>query len=402
MLWLSRVRNFSILLFGLILLLTNLYKALNCSQTFGCIDPYWANFWLISFSDGYERRALLGHIVGLASGGVLDYRILNAMAFTLAVLVPTLIFSKYFARYTRFEYWHLVFLIFLVGPSTTIFIEAAGDPLHIVFLLCITYFFAADKLSAIPSIVLGAVFSATVVLIHEASLFLFVPAIYLIHCFTHQRKISPLFLVITLIVIGCSYAVILNNQPLVESRVGLLLKDKSIYHAPKDALPSYLILLKREMQAYFGSLYDFLIMIRKTIGVFAFPIAGVVLLTRFFKDRNLIGCFLFIFLFSSPLFVIAHDWGRFLIYDFLMAMLVSSLLRENIEWFGREMQTYYDAILAKILNVKIFVGALPVIAALYSAHGNYRVFGLKPDNVMVFCLALFLMALYTDKESKQC
>lgn len=401
MFWLSRFRVLFACLFGLILLVTNIYKALNCSQSFGCIDPYWTNFWLISFADGYHRRALLGHIVGSISGGILDYRILNAIAFIIAALAPAFVLLKYFSRYVQSSNWYLVFIVLLVGPTTTVFFEVAGDPLHIVFLLCLAYFFLAGVLPVIFSVILACVISILMLLIHEASLFIFVPAIYLIHCFSHQRKISLPFLAMTLVVTGGLFTVILSNQPLVESRAGLLLKDNSIYHAPLDALPSYMVLLQREAQAYFGSPYDFLIMIRKTIGAFAFPVVGLLLLSKLFKDRNLIGCFLCIFPFSLPLFVIAHDWGRFLIYILLIAMLLSSKLREDTTLFSGWWQTVYERMLAQVLRIEILVGALPLMAALYSAHGNYRIFGLKPDNVMPYCLGLLLMVLYSGKYAKK-
>jgi hypothetical protein len=33
--------------------LFNIIRAIHCGQNTGCVDPYWANFWLISYSDGY-------------------------------------------------------------------------------------------------------------------------------------------------------------------------------------------------------------------------------------------------------------------------------------------------------------------------------------------------------------
>lgn len=398
MFWLPKIRILTIGLFGLILFATNIYKSLNCGQLSGCMDAYWTNFWLISFDDGYRRRALLGHLTGLFSGGLLDFRSLNAVGFLFATAAPALIFLKYFLVRTHHPNWYWVFLILVVGPTTTVFFETAGDPLHVVFALCIFYAFVAKYISAGSSAIIAGVLSILAIMIHEAALFIFLPTIYLLHCFSHNKLTSWTFLFAALVTVGGTFVLVLNNQPLIESRAGLLLKDSSVYHAPQDALPSYKVLLQREFDAYFGSLYDFLIMIRKTIGSFAFPILGLVLVTKFMKDENFIACFLCLLLLSLPLLVIAHDWGRFLIYDFLLAMLISSEMRRRDGLFRHKLQTLYDQVIRKVASIEILICALPLISVLYSAHSNYRIFGLRPDNVMPFCLALFLMVLYSKQE----
>lgn len=398
---LPRIRIALTVAFGLILLVTNIYKSSNCGQLSGCMDTYWANFWLISFDDGYRRRALLGQIVGLVSNGELDYRLLNIAAFTIAVLVLAAIFTKYFFTRTQYHHWYLVLLVLLTGPTTTVLFEVMGDPLQIAFLVCCFYSFIARRVFVSLSLIMGGVLSLLVILLHEAALFLFVPVIYLIHCASHQKDPKLVLMLAVLLGVGCFYIAVLNNQPTVESKAVLILKDMSIYRAPSETLPPYISLLKGELNAYFGSIYDFLIMIRKTIGVLAFPILGLLLLSMFCKDVRTLGYFLFLLLFSLPLFVIARDWGRFLVYIFLAAMLVSSVNPKGMPIFSGRLHSLYAALLDRVLRLEVFPWALPVIAALYRPHANYRVFGLSPDSSVIFCLALILMVFYSTKSIRR-
>ena len=97
----------------------NLRESIRCGQTTGCVDKYWADFWLISYSDGYLRRALLGEVVSLLFDTTVDYRVINLLALLIAAAVLIPVYAIYLRRWKISA--ALPFALVVCGPTTMLF-----------------------------------------------------------------------------------------------------------------------------------------------------------------------------------------------------------------------------------------------------------------------------------------
>lgn len=80
-------RTSCLLFLGLFLAVFNISQVLYCQQKLGCINEYWAQFWLTSFDDGYSRRALLGQLMRQLIGLEIPYQYINILGFLSAALI---------------------------------------------------------------------------------------------------------------------------------------------------------------------------------------------------------------------------------------------------------------------------------------------------------------------------
>ena len=77
----------SLLCLGFLLAIFNVSQVLYCQQKLGCINEYWAQFWLTSFDDGYTRRAFLGQLMRKVFGLEIPYQYINILGFLTAGLI---------------------------------------------------------------------------------------------------------------------------------------------------------------------------------------------------------------------------------------------------------------------------------------------------------------------------
>ncbi|MDJ0765295.1 MAG: hypothetical protein QNJ97_20110 [Myxococcota bacterium] len=393
-------RDLFVLLIGLVILGLNIEEIIHCGQNSGCIDPYWADFWLISYSDGYSRRALIGQLIQVLVGDIVDYRLLNAVAFFIAIAIPLLVYAKYFSRQTGVRNWSLPCIFVISGPATVLLFEVLGDLLQVSFILVIGYFFISGWVGAGASLLLAAIVSLLAVLIHEASMFAFLPAVYLIHCLRHQKRISfwgPMLVIF----IGASIlGVVLNTQNASMPSAGLKLRDLSIYYPPHDPLPPFSALLGHELSAYLGSIRSVAYLFIRVLGVSIVPVASVFLLSSAFNDRRLPTLFAFLSALSLPLYAIAHDWGRFSIYTFLLSLLLSSLASSDrvvrIPLFQRAIDRFTDLAHETALPPV----CLCVLTLVFRSWRDYRSGGLLKFDLVLAVAAIVLVAFYVRRYSK--
>ena len=236
--------------------------------------------------------------------------------------------------------------------------------------------------------------------IHEASIFIFIPAIFLIFVFSNlqQLKIKNLFIYVA--GIALLYAVVLDGQIVVAHSMSIVAKDGSLFMLYKSTLPSFTSLLQEEVLFYFGSLKGIIYFFLKIFRVTFWPILFLFVAFIFLKDRKSLKIFLVLLLVSSPLYLIAHDWGRFAIYSFLLSLICSFFYNgEGINFRGLDKMIEFF-----VDKIHLQYPAVALFPLLYISYDSYRIHGLSLANTIYILIAGALYFLvckiqeYRDKD----
>lgn len=369
---------------GAALLVMNLSGVIKCSTPSYCVADYWYHFWLVGYSDGLLRRAALGELFPRIVGDPVDALTLSVTA--IVVVVSMLVLTG--TRYLR-SHGHrapVVFVLVFAGPLPALCFEVLGDPLQAALLLALLFVLVQPR---IPRPLRGAsvlLVATMVLLVHEAAAFLIVPFLYAAHCQLEGR--SPhLVTAGALACVAASVAVAAGfAQSLEGSGAGLLLRDESVVHAPPHGLPSFVALLQDELTTRLGSLRA----VVRTLGLFPrvalWPVAVVVTCFILARDTALPRNFGLLSAASLPLYVIAHDWGRFSVYTLMLALALSSVGSAPPP-ASNPLRALPAAALQRLL-----VSAGVVLVAT-RAHAQYRVNGLDLTDFFYLCTALLAINL---------
>jgi hypothetical protein len=308
------------LFLGLLLAIFNISQVLYCQQKLGCINEYWAQFWLTSFDDGYSRRALLGQLMRWLIGVEIPYQYINILGFLAAVLILGFLLVWYFRQYLK-ERWVIPCAMLMSGPSATLLFEVLADPLQLCFIVLLPFLFI-QKYRFI-ALAYGLVAGVVMIAIHEASIFIFIPAVFLIYQLSNSRGLKIKNIIFYVVIIASLYMFVLDSQIVDAHSMSILAKDGSVFTLYQSSLPSFGTLLQEELLFYFGSLKGIIYFLLKILRVTFWPILFLSVAYVFLKDRKSLKIFIILLLISSPLYVIAHDWGRFAIYSFFLSLICS-------------------------------------------------------------------------------
>ena len=396
-------------LFTVLLSYFNIKKTIHCGQESGCIDFYWANFWLISYSDGYQRRALLGEVVQLFYTDIIPYAALNGILFSIIGLLLIGLYTFFFRKTNQQPHQPyllnpMFFLVLISGPSTTIFFETLGDPLHVSLLIFIIGVFFLLKIHQYHyDGIISCVLALLLLLIHEASLFLIIPSLYIIHSIKRNKPIHGLFLFTVITITLLLIVFLFDNQTPNKSSLGLETTSQ-IYHLKQNALPNFWFLFKKEILFYFGSKEGLTVFLFKLVSPFFWPLFVLLSFSHALKQPRLLFIFIFLWIFSLPLYVIAHDWGRFSTYTFWLALFVWSLF----EWRHKSIHLFpkFTRWLGLCLYRKTktlfqspYLLFLPVIG--FYAYPDYRIYGLSRQNAILVLFGIGLLLLFKIIKEKR-
>ncbi len=363
-------------------------RASRCGQLTGCVDDYWANFWLMSYFDGYSRRALAGSMLHALMGTQLSYLHINMLCGFIALAgfgAAMYLVLKQCGQAHRFP---LVALLLATGPTFTLFIELLGDTLQLCFLLCMGCLALAGRKPK-PAHGLVIVLAAlAAILIHEASIFVVLPALCIL--FLHGMGRRTGFIPV-LGVMGAALLLplLLGDDHGAHTRSVLMQRDGSMFAVMTDPLPPFATLLQTELHNYFGSPGAVVKFVMKIFQAFTWPMLVVLFLAHQLHKKAILACFLFLMAVSSPLYVIAHDWGRFAIYTLWMSIGLAATLPATMF----EGLTGVGALAERMMSAteRLFASAfLPAaLVFVYTAHSGYRVEGLTKVNLLQIGLLVF-------------
>jgi len=289
------------------------------------MDVYWVEAWLVDNSHGLHARGLLGAITHLLAPQGPDVVILNAIAVAVSVgIVTTLTFLLY--AHAGSVWSRLAIGVLLASPLCALFFEELGDPLMVAFAL---FLVTAGCLHSIRNrtvkVLLVVLCSLAVIAVHEASLFLFVPALALMG-FGSGRPGYPALIGYVGLAVPLLIAILVTKAPQLPEQNYRSYNSLTHEVIPRDKepFPVYSQLLREEIDNYFGSPVKIVQFVLKFPRVWCITLIALALVSALLSGSGTYRVwahFLYLSFCSAPLYVIAHDWGRFSIITFWLALI---------------------------------------------------------------------------------
>jgi hypothetical protein len=305
-------------------------------------DQYWAFEWAQDYSAGFVRRGLLGELFrrgGLENSNYL-YITICAWLVSLCLILVLIKGLRQLSGNLSIKDGSLMMICAIMAPATGgLIAETTGDPLQLllliffVLLIALNYTKTAHLCTGLGFLVFG-VFAS---LVHEASIFFIFPAL-LIFAFVYSRSSSAraaLYGYFLGSVAGVALVVLATQQaPLSDAPITLHLGSLSLA-MPSSEFSSFSALLNIEIEYNFGrGASGILFMLKRLLGTLAIPLLLTCLVTSMSfggengiqERRTVLLAFGGLIVMSLPVYIIAHDWGRFGGYSFMVWLsLVSNV-----------------------------------------------------------------------------
>jgi hypothetical protein len=296
------------------------------------VDPFWVNFFLATYQDGFRRRALVGTLVRFVFPGSVDVWVINIFAAIVLVICLALFFyalTKTLEEKRQARLW--IFLLF-ASPFTAVFFEVLGDLLQVALVVfCLSMFAATRWIKSGALRVLVGLAAATIgFLAHEAALLFLLPALPF---FLKQRPrlrdfVVPVLAMAALLGLSSHWGHV-HPTP---TYAAITHPGGGRYYAPNDATPDFRGELAWEENHNFGSTEAKMFFAERCVSITLLALAiGIALVhtVRFAVFARVVQALLVILFFSSPLWYFAHDWGRFLAYAIFLS--VTSTLAVGVD-----------------------------------------------------------------------
>lgn len=397
------LRGFAPLLVGAVVytFLRSHHCSLGSAQ---CIDSYWLDHWLIGYESGLTRRGLLGWLHRLFAGEMLDVAALHLFSFFL-VYVIFFYFSRGLLGLTGAERRMKILVLVAASPVLGVFFETLGDPLHLCIVLFALACVAAVALPTTWCKALVIVFSILVsALIHEASLLLMAPAFL----FLAQARVAstvsikrPLLLAALCFGVVALASAVLSlaggvaswqGAPPAEGSVQAfnVFTGKTYGYSGVQASGFYSLLLAEYNTNFraFGAMAAFAF---RPFTAGLIPIAFLFLIAALCRSRALSALLLKGWLFAAicsfPLYVVAHDWGRFAVYNLVVAVLMAAAFAPSVDCSTDAVPPFGAWGNASDVAVKSLV-ALMIALAAYPMHPAYRISGIPLRGLLIVALAI--------------
>jgi hypothetical protein len=233
-----------------------------------------------------------------------------------------------------------------------------------------------------------------VVMIHEAAIFLLLPSIYLICRLSVKRRPGYLLLAFIMVLLTIGTVLFLNTQEPNSSGMALLTTNSTEYFPPSNAMPPFIDLLKYEFLYYFGSAEGPIRLILKVLGSFLWPVMILLAIGNILKTETVFRIFIYLLLPSLPLYVIAHDWGRFAIYTLCLSFVLYGIIPDRrtpiFPYFVNrisEVSFRFTRFLFGSMTSMVF------LLLVFYSHPSYRIDGLTKQSVILVVISIMAFIL---------
>ncbi|MBB41096.1 MAG: hypothetical protein CMF01_13530 [Hyphomonas sp.] len=360
-------------------------------------DGYWATHWARDYSSGFVRRGLLGTLIQLPGGDPSDYAVIAIFSWVIALALMVVIADALWRLTRPLARWQAatILVIVLLSPVTSgMLIETLGDPIQLivlVYVLLARHLLAGRRIGVITAVF--AAFGLTMSLIHEAAVFFVLPALFIQALMLRKGRGAWMAFAACFISSAGGVAVLLltNEAEPITSNPALHLGDVTyIYPMQFD---SFTNLLRDELIRMFASgIGGYMETIARLGGAAALPVFLALLLITFrhglsrpWSGRQLavIAAFILPALAIMPLLLVAHDWGRFFAYTFIISMLAMA------DTAGEETAAPGRTVMLSFLGSGLLLAGLTTTDQL----ALYRMDGLRMQpHLMLVSFAILLMA----------
>lgn len=403
------------------------------------VDPYWFDHWLLNYSFGFVRRGLLGSILNFLGGLQHSILFVNLLAVVITLSIVILFIRQLVAFFAVNSLVSLIFIfVCILSPLISVFFECCGDPFQLTLLITFLLIHLITKynLNIVSKFIVFTVLMSINMLIHEASLF--ISGFLFIFALLEKKSDRASFknLSLRIIAIFCYSFVLLSLMCFIiwkgtinEQKKEHLIKEmfaqsqfiKADYHTSKNS-----IILKsikeeqKESDFYQASFRKSTIpIIEKFLRIIAIPflLCNLFLLVlcihrneihmRFYK-------YLFYFyFFSFPLYIAAHDWGRFSMYTLCLIIYLfckihsldprTTLLIPRDESYAPQFLVEDEKrnITASYVLARKVLFLTIIILTIHPINITYRISGLSHGSFVIFLfvgLPLLFLVNLTDRQ----
>jgi hypothetical protein len=309
---------------------------------------YYAYQWTVSYADGFTRRGLLGSLLRLLHLDNGNYLLIAAcgwlITFSLFWLVVKVLL-RLLAPLEPVTRSVLVVALLLSPVTTGLLVQATGDPIQLILLvyLALTLFLPKPGGSAVSAarlvlifLVFG-VFGVASILTHEASLFFVGPGLLLAAFFVRRSGVDRAALLGY--ILGAVPTLLLTIHFTENHRVAAIapmhLGASQMVANSTIRLDTFSSLLAEETGTHFhNGMRGYVLTMRNAVGTLLLPLFFAMIVSHVLRGLRLgwvnsgrrgMLAFVFPLVLSAPLWVIAHDWGRFSSYLFLVTLTILSL-----------------------------------------------------------------------------
>jgi hypothetical protein len=319
------------------------------------IEPYWINFYLTNYQDGFRRRAFVGTAFRFLFPRGADVRWINLSAMLTVIALVLLLLYAFLRICPRTSDRSAIFAFALFGSSVvSVGFEVLGDTLQIALLLFMVAALVADRLKRNDHLRIWILLTALGVafLVHEASIFFLAPSIPFI---LHRRPRPRDFLVPTLVALGL--LALSAHWSATNARLSyqVLLYPRKPQLTEPVGTPGFTSLMQTEFAWNFGDESKILVFADRCFGALLMMTASLIALASCMTKETLKRTLHFLFwiaLYAVPLWVMAHDWGRFLSYNLILAIFVTLFAKQDdvdslsISRLGCHVERFADKTLA--------------------------------------------------------
>lgn len=365
-------------------------------------DAYWALHWSRDYSSGFVRRGLLGEVLRTLGIDSTDYLFITFLAWFISLALALLLIEAAFRLSRGLDKLeaYLLLLVLTMSPATVgLIAETTGDPLQLLlgaYLGLHWLMYVARPAGPWWTGGLFGLFGLIAGLIHEASIFLLFPAA-LITAFvlvrtTAARIAAGAYLLGSAIAVGG--VILVTQQATGPIPGGYIHVGAARMAMPHNSFPSFTELLAVENAYNFGrGLVGYAVFAKRLIGSLLVPffLACLVGAVSFGAEnynptdrKRVWATFAIPILLSAPLYLIAHDWGRFAGLALMESLILLGLWR-----VAKEPKPDIDRV--GLLSITLlFAGIMTSAPALES----YRINGLYGfDYRLVGSGILFVVAV---------
>lgn len=380
-----------------ILTVTSIVIAFLSNATFNHVipgaknSPYWIQHWLISYSSGYRRRAFVGELASKIFSQNIDIYALTYVQWLISGVI--LIFFSLKIRDLFFLKSGAVVVIIsniliIGGPLGRFIFETSGDLLQIVILLLFGVLILSARLPRYVRVVNIVVCVVVCVLIHEAAVFIVIPPLVLLflHFSAPQRIALSLMVPLAcavLIAIAFRESIGTPMMRVVDHQTGEIIAPSS------DLTPNLMNMFSYEFFRVFGSLKNFSLFILQVISFSAVPVMVFGVLTiSYNKIVDIFNIFVLSIISAAPLYVIAHDWGRFSAYTLMISLVTYAFTTE-----GNAIRVCsVVARLCDFLKEQRYLIAIALALASLSPvlrWHPYVIYGSIPAGILLLCIVFY-------------
>jgi hypothetical protein len=287
----------------------------------------------------------------------------------------------------------------MLSPATTgLLIETIGDSVQVLLLV---HLLAAPLLltGRVHAIMVGAIYAilgAAMVLVHEASIFFFVPWLAIQAFFAHRTNASRAALIgYGLASIGVVAVLVARGFSAGGAELPTLHYGMQEFTYEGRLAPAFAIILKEEFDRMFGEgVVGYLKTALRLLGAVLLPIilAGLVTAVRIGTERKSLEqwrkhalVFAALAICIGPLVLIAHDWGRWFSYVLILFLATLAAMKGPLP----------DKAAADSAEMRLPLAGALVLGGLTTttALRDYRMDGLF-ENPPILAASILLIGLF--------